>query len=163
MSYFLLTLVVFSPTVRLRLSFRHQTSTPLTSAASTPHSNVTLSPNKTYTQNKLKSSKIATANPDTSWIYRTGFILIISPIKALKRRRKDPYQQCCGTPTGNIGTVTFCLSGTWTVIKWIKKRWHDRFLDNNAASINIKKARFFTQFLLRTGFRCLDTEPEPEK
>jgi hypothetical protein len=38
-----------------------------------------------------------------------------------------------------------------------------KFLGNNAASIIIKKARFFaTPYFLKTAFYDLDTEPEPE-
>jgi hypothetical protein len=44
--------------------------------------------------------------------------------------------QCCET-----GTVTFCLGGARTVIKWNHKRGDDKFPGNNAASIDIKKAR----------------------
>jgi hypothetical protein len=50
--------------------------------------------------------------------------------------------QCCLTGTG---TVTFCLSGTrsGTGINGItKKRKDDKFLGNNAVSMNVKKARF---------------------
>ncbi len=36
---------------------------------------------------------------------------------------------------------------------------HDKFLGNEAAFINIKKARFYTIFY--TAFYSLDTEPEP--
>ncbi len=37
------------------------------------------------------------------------------------------------------------------------------FLGNNAASINIKKARLFTKIsFLKIAFYGLDTEPEPE-
>ncbi len=58
----------------------------------------------------------------------------------------------CGNGTR---TVSFCLSGTEnrTVIKWNHKRWHDKFLVNNAASINIKVKIFY--FIL-TAFYGLD-------
>ncbi len=50
----------------------------------------------------------------------------------------------CGTRT--VGTVTFCLSGTGTVKNLIIKvltDTDDRFLGNNAASINKKGTIFF--------------------
>jgi hypothetical protein len=65
--------------------------------------------------------------------------------------------QCCGT----VGTITFCLSGTGTVIKWNHKRRDDKFLGNSAASINILKGMIFYQFFF-TAFIGLDTESDPE-
>jgi hypothetical protein len=58
--------------------------------------------------------------------------------------------QCCGTGTVSFwpsGTVTLINYGSGTVIKWNHKRWDDKFLGNNAPSINIKKASFFLQKL----------------
>ncbi len=82
-----------------------------------------------------------------------------SPVSQVTSSEK----QCCGTGTGTVGSVTFGLSGTGTVIKWNHKRLDDnfRFLSNNAASINIKNAGFL-QFFLKTASYGLDTEPEPE-
>ena len=37
-----------------------------------------------------------------------------------------------------------------------KKRWDDKFLGNNAASINIKKAKIFTPFLVENAIYGLD-------
>jgi hypothetical protein len=72
--------------------------------------------------------------------------------------------QCCGTGTVTVGTVTFCLTGTGsgTVINEItKKRKDDKVLGSNAASMNIKKARFL-QFFFFTAFHGLETELELE-
>ncbi len=79
------------------------------------------------------------------------------------------------------GPELFCLSGTGTVIKYGSGtvtviKWNHRSSRRHrmkqifiieqvsrsiAASINITKARFFTNFYLKTAFYGLDTEPEP--
>jgi hypothetical protein len=74
----------------------------------------------------------------------------------------------------NRRTLTVCLSGTGTVIKWYHKRGDDKFLGNNAAAIDIKKARFFTTNFFKLLFyglgpygagtgtvTCQKSEPEP--
>jgi hypothetical protein len=50
-----------------------------------------------------------------------------------------------GTGNGTEGTATFCLSGTGTVNKMESQKL-TKFLGSNAVSINIKKARYFTNF-----------------
>ncbi len=51
--------------------------------------------------------------------------------------------QCCGTRTG---------TGAGTAIKWNHKRLDEKLLGNTAASITIKKAKFFTHFLCKLLF-----------
>jgi hypothetical protein len=46
-----------------------------------------------------------------------------------------------------------------------RKRWDYKFLSNNAASMNIKKASFWHQKIVKlilTDFYGLDSEPEQE-
>ncbi len=60
-----------------------------------------------------------------------------------KKRQPNYFWQYCGT--GTVGTGPLCLSGTRTVIKWNHKRREDKFLGNNADSINIRKRKIFLQ------------------
>jgi hypothetical protein len=59
-------------------------------------------------------------------------------------------RQCCGNRA--VGTGTFCRSGTGTVIydgtetNKTESQKMNKFLGNNAAFINIKKLKIFTQF-----------------